>query len=153
VSFIKKIDLGWIYLLCGLALTTAAIVLPAHSDLKEIVSKKEVIVDNLKELSYRVEVHKTFLEDVQDGNPEIINRLVEMQFNLPPTGTPVVIDKSSVQTPLAWVQQRAKRNRIMPIEVEQASILTRFAEGQGRLWLLAIGAFTIFIGLISRQLT
>jgi|TARA_Y100000031_G_C8013428_1_gene289160 hypothetical protein len=151
VSFIKKIDFGWIYLLCGLALTGAAIVLPAHNDLEEIISKKATIVDNLKELSHRVDVHKMFLKDVQDGNPEILKRLVEMQLNQSPSGTTVVIDKSSLRTPLAWVEQRAKRTRVVPMEIEHASILARFATGQGRLWLLAVGAFSIFVGLISGQ--
>ncbi len=149
MSFLKKFDFGWLYLVCGLALTVAAIVLPAQQDLQELAAKRVAITSDLEELEYRVEVYRAFLEDAQTGNPQFTKRLIEMQFNKSPDGSSVVIDRSASRTPLAWVAQRAKRNRVVPMEVEQASMLAQFSSGQGRLWLLGFGIFATFIGLMT----
>ena len=135
--------------MCGLALTVAAIVLPAQQDLQELAAKRVAITSDLEELEYRVEVYRAFLEDAQTGNPQFTKRLIEMQFNKSPDGSSVVIDRSASRTPLAWVAQRAKRNRVVPMEVEQASMLAQFSSGQGRLWLLGFGIFATFIGLMT----
>ena len=148
VTLFKRLDFGWLYLLCGLVLTVAAIVLPARQDLEDLTSKKVSITSDFQELEYRVGVYQTFLEDVQVGKSQLTKRLIEMQFNKSPDGASVVIDRSASKTPLAWVAQRAKRNRVLPMEVEQASTLSQFSFGQGRLWLLGFGAFAIFVGLI-----
>jgi len=153
VSLFKRFDFGWLYLLCGLVLTGAAIVLPARHNLDVLTSKKTTIASDLEELAYRMGVYQAFLDDVLAENPQLTKRLIEMQFNTSPEGSSVVIDRSASQTPLAWVAQRAKRTRVLPMESEQASILSQFAAGQGRLWLLGSGAFAIFIGLIAKPAT
>ncbi len=135
--------------MCGLALTVAAIVLPAQQDLQELAAKRVAITSDLEELEYRVGVYQTFLDEVQAGKPQLTKRLIEMQFNTSPEGASVVIDRSASKTPLAWVAQRAKRNRVVPMEVEQASMLAQFSSGQGRLWLLGFGIFATFIGLMT----
>jgi len=149
MRFVHIHDFGWLYLLCGLVLTVAAIVLPAHTNLEGLLSKKTSISNDLDELNHRVEVYASFLSDVQRGDAQITQRLVDMQFNQSPDGSSVVIDTSASKTPLAWVAQRAKRSRVVPLETKQASFLSQFVDGQGRLWLLCGGAFTIFIGLIA----
>lgn len=148
-----RFDIGWLYLLCGLALTTAAIVLPARSDLHVLTQKKATILADVHEQDYRVDIYASFLEDVESGDPVLLQRLVEMQFNHSPEGSSIVIDKTAPKTPLAWVAQRAKRLRVLPMQTDQASVLSQFASGDGRLWLLGLGAFAIFIGLISTPIT
>jgi hypothetical protein len=142
-------NIGWLYLFCGLILTVSAIVLPAHKDLQVLESKKVTIASNAQDLETRIGVYSTFLQEVNTHNPFVKQRLIEMQFNETPNGTAVVIDKSAPATPLAWVAQRAKKEKNLPMESEHASMLSIFVAGQGRLWVLGIGVFLIFIGLIS----
>ena len=145
----RRFDYGWLYLICGLVLTVSAIILPADMDLQSLSTKKSKITSDLAELDYRVSVYEDFLRDVQRADPQLMQRLIEMQFNRTPEGTPVVIDTSAPETPLAWVAQRAKKVKALPMESGHASILSTFVDGQGRLWLLACGVFTIFIGLVA----
>jgi len=149
VTLYKRFDFGWLFLFCGLVLTVAAIVLPARHDLEELSAKRTTISNDLVELEYRVTVYQGFLDDVRAGKPELTKRLIEMQFNRSPEGRPLVIDKSASQTPLAWVAQRAKRVKALPMQTEHASILSQFAADHGRLWLLGCGAFAMFIGLMT----
>ena len=149
VRFLTRFDIGWLYLFFGLVLTTAAIVLPAHHDLDALLAKKEIIISNADDLAYRVEIYTTFLEDATSGDPAFQQRLIEMQFNQSPSGSPVVIDTSAPSTPLAWVAERAKRTKVVPMQTVQASLLSQFSEGEGRLWLLGFGVFALFVGLVS----
>jgi hypothetical protein len=143
------LDVGWLYLFCGLILTFAAIILPAQLDLQSLQSKKNTIESNAQDLDSRIGVYSTFLKEVNTQNPSVTQRLIEMQFNETPEGVAVVTDKSAPSTPLAWVAQRAKKKKVLPMEQVQSSLLSSFVAGQGRLWLMGIGVFSIFIGLIT----
>ena len=149
MRLIVRFDVGWLYLLCGLVLTTVAIILPAHHDLDALLAKKETIISNADDLAYRVEVYTSFLEDATSGDPAFQQRLIEMQFNQSPAGSAVVIDTSAPNTPLAWIVERAKRTKIVSMHTVQASLLSQFAEGEGRLWILGLGVFALFVGLVS----
>ncbi|MBT5365800.1 MAG: hypothetical protein HOL14_04670, partial [Phycisphaerae bacterium] len=54
MSLISKSNFGWVYILCGLVLTVAAIILPAHQELQDLKSKQEVIAEDLEYLEYQV---------------------------------------------------------------------------------------------------
>ena len=149
MRFFNRFDIGWLYLLCGLTFTISAIVLPAQSDLKDLILKRDAIYADANEQEYRVGVYADFLADVRAGDPLLLQRLIQMQFNQSPEGTAVVIDRTAPKTPLAWVAQRANRVRVLPMETAEISMLSMFASGDGRLWLLGLGAFALFIGLVT----
>ncbi len=149
MSLWQRIDFGWFYLTCGLVLSISAIVIPAHQELQELQAKKNVIQENLEDLEYRVEVYNSFLQDLNEDDPELRQRILDMQLNLQLQGTPVVIDTSASQTPLEWVAQRARRDRRVNMQVEQSSILSGLSTGRSRLLLVGAGAFAMFIGFIK----
>ncbi len=153
VRIFKRIDIGWFYLLCGLVLTVAAIVLPAHRALEELESKRVTIQENHIELQYQIGIYESFLHDLYQHDPELRDRIIEMQMRLNPNGTPVVIDASASKTPLEWVAQRARRDRLVDIQPPEDSILTRLSKGRSRLFLAGIGVFSMFIGFMKSQPT
>ena len=150
MSLVSKWNFGWLYILCGLVLTVAAIILPAHQELQDLMSKQKVIADDLEYLEYQVTIYETFLQDIVNREPDFIQRLAEMQFNRAPHGEQVVFDPSAPRTPLEWVAQRAIKSRTVQTDVQQASILSKFTEDEGRLWLLAAGIIILFVGLTSQ---
>ena len=151
MSLISKSNFGWVYILCGLVLTVAAIILPAHQELQDLKSKQEVIAEDLEYLEYQVTIYETFLQDIVNRESDFIQRLTEMQFNRAPQGEQVVFDPSAPRTPLEWIAQRALKSRAVQANVQQASILTKFTQGEGRLWLLAVGIIILFVGLTSQS--
>ena len=148
-----QIDITCIYLVCGIILTAAAIILPAHQVLLELESKRDFIIFDRNDLHYQIEVYQSFLDELDEGNNALQQRIAEMQFNLPPSGTPVVIDRSASQTPLDWVAKRSRRTRALDATPQQSSLLSSIVQGRGRLWLIACGAFLIFVGLIGKTKT
>ena len=139
---------GWLYLISGLVLTVAAIVLPAHQDLAVLQQKRAVIAEDYADLNRQIAVHQTFLDDLMAEDPKLQDRIVQMQFNQAATGTPVVIDRAAAKTPLDWVAQRARQTRAVDITMPRDSILTTLTKGRNRLWLAGAGVFVIFIGLV-----
>lgn len=142
------INFSWLYLICGLVLTVAAIVLPSHQDLHELQQRQQAILMDLDDLHYRIEMYQSFHNDLQKADPELLQRIVAMQFNEPVSGTPVVIDRSASQTPLDWIEQRSRRAKRLNGERGQVSAIASLAQGRGRLWLAGGGVFAIFLGLI-----
>jgi len=146
---LQRIDFGWFYLVCGIVLTVAAIVLPAHQELHTLQLKRDRIQENLADLEYRVQIYSEFIQDLEKNDPELRQRILEMQFNLETAGTPIVIDASASQTPLEWVAQRSRRDRVLPFQVERSSILSGLSSGRSRLLLVGAGAFAMFIGFLK----
>ena len=149
MSSLLRDNFGWFYLVSGLLLTVAAIVLPAHQDLTVLKEKRAVIVDDTADLQHQILVHQSFLSDLNSLDSILQERMIQMQFNQPPSGTPVVIDRAASKTPLDWVAQRARRERAIYLEEPRQSILSKMTTGKNRLWLAGAGVFIIFIGLIT----
>jgi len=148
MSPLLRNSLGWFYLVSGLVLTIAAIVLPAHQDLAELEQKRLAIADDYADLNHQIAIHQSFLDDLSQNHLKLRERMIEMQFNQSATGTPVVIDRSAAKTPLEWVAQRARQTRVLDVEEPRDSILTILSKGRNRLWLAGSGVFVIFIGLV-----
>ncbi len=103
----------------------------------------------MDELRYQIDIYQDFLDELNNDEAEVHNRVAEMQFNLPANGIPIVIDRSAAQTPLAWLSKRARRVDTLDVQSNQASLLTSIVQGRGRLWLIACGAFLMFVGLVE----
>ena len=149
MNLLSRFDYGWLYLMCGLLLSVAAIILPAHKELEILEHKRDSIQLDVDNLLSQVLVYKSFLNEANDKESQLRHRLFNMQFNINGDGSTVVVDSSSSQTPLDWVAQRARTDRVIDIDVQDASLLSVFTEGRSRLFMFGVGAFTIFIGLIS----
>ena len=149
MSSLLRDNFGWFYLVSGLLLTVAAIVLPAHQDLAVLKEKRAAIVDDTADLQHQILVHQSFLNDLNSLDSMLQERMIQMQFNQPPSGTPVVIDRAASKTPLDWVAQRARRDRAVYLEEPRQSILSKMTTGKNRLWLAGAGVFIIFVGLIT----
>lgn len=138
----------WLYLVSGLVLTVAAIVLPSHKDLAVLKEKRAVIMNDIADLNHQIVIHQSFLKSLREQDPQLQERLIQMQFNQSPAGTPVVIDRAASKTPLDWIDQRARRDRVIDINEPRQSILSAMTTGKKRLWLAGVGVFVIFIALI-----
>ena len=151
VNKLKRFDIGWLFLLCGLVLAVSAIILPAHQDLAILESKRNAIESDLGHLEYRINLYQEFLQDIDQQDPLVQQRLLSMQFNMTADGTPVVIDSSASHTPLEWIAERSRRNRVIVTHTEQSSLLSGLSSGRSRLLLVGGAAFAMFIGFLKSE--
>lgn len=139
---------GWLFVLAGLALCAAGILIPAQSDLKQLQNQRDQLLHEEAILSKRIEARAEFLEQIEKQDPALINRLAVSQLNLiPAQGTPVLI-APSVGDPIdKWVDATIIAEPLQSRATIQ-STLSQLAQGRYRLWLLASGVVCAFAGLL-----
>ena len=146
----SKLDFGWLYLVSGLALIVSAIVIPANQELTELQNKRDVLVDEFDSLQTKAIEYSEFLELVQSDDPVVRKRIIDLQFNTTSDEEIVVVDNSSVRTPLEWLSQKSTKRKPVNVAPSEASVLSALTTGKSRLVLFGVGAFTMFIGLVSK---
>ncbi len=139
---------GWLFLLAGLALVMAAIVVPAEQELRGLQARVDALQGQHARLLERIAVHQRFLDDLDGGDETLMLRVADMQMNRTGEGTLVLRDPGAAGTPLEWLSRRSQTAVPISLHESPASFLTRWTQGRGRLWIAAVGSFCVFVGLI-----
>ncbi len=139
---------SWLFVLAGLALCAAGILIPAQSDLQDLQNQRDQLLHEETILSQRIEGRAQFLDQFEQKNPALIKRLAASQLNLiPAKGSPVLI-APSVNDPMdKWIDATINTEPIQNRATIQ-STLSQLALGRYRLWLLASGVVCAFAGLL-----
>jgi hypothetical protein len=143
-----RLDAGWLYVLAGLALCTAGILVPARRDLEDLRRQRNALADERAIGDERVHAYETFLRLLEEDDPALIRRLAAAQLNLVPADeTPVLMAASRTATVTKWIDQevRARQPALAP---PPETLLGRLVGGRGRLWVLAVGIVVVFVGLL-----
>lgn len=139
---------SWLFVLAGLALCAAGILIPAQSDLQDLQNQRDQLLHEEIVLDQRIEGRAQFLDQFQKQNPALIKRLAASQLNLIPSdGTPVLIAPSVTDPVESWVDATINTEPIQSRATIQ-STLSQLAQGRYRLWLLASGVVCAFAGLL-----
>jgi hypothetical protein len=143
-----RIGAGWLYVLAGVGLCAAGILVPARSDLDHLRRQRDRLADEKAIAQERVEAYESFLRLLEADDPALIRRLAAAQLNLVPDGdTPVLMAASRTATVTDWIDGnvRARPNAAPP---PRDTMLSRLVGGPGRLWVLAAGVVVVFVGLL-----
>lgn len=141
-------DQGWLYVLSGLALIIAATIIPAQRDLSALESQLRELQAKEDYCCRRLAAYTSFLDQWEQQPAELVVRLAGAQLNQRPQGErPVLLTSGASSTVTDWIEASVMYEqpaaRPMP-----DSMLNRLTLGRGQLWLLAGGAFAIFVGLV-----
>ena len=139
---------GWLFVIAGLALCAAGILIPAQSDLQHLQNQRDQLLHEEAILSQRIEGRAQFLDQVERQDPALIKRLAASQLNLIPAQGTAVLLAPSVSAPMdEWVDATINTQPI-PNTATIQSTLSQLAQGRYRLWLLASGVVCAFAGLL-----
>jgi hypothetical protein len=142
------VDSGWLFVVAGLAMCAATILIPAQSGLYQLRRQLAELRDEEALLAARLRAHAAFLDDLQEAEPALVRRLAAAQLNLVPEGErPVLMVRSTSASVDDWIESTV-RERPVDRSVRPASALSRLTEGQYRLWVLGGSIFCVFIGLL-----
>lgn len=152
------VDPGWLFLLAGVALIGATVLIPAADDLRHAQYLRDAAVQIKAHRDERIEGYEQYLEAVKSQDRSLVMSLAASQLNQIPAdrapipgmsdGTPRALTNASVfpalePPPLA-----------LPERVEVDSLLKRLATGETtRLWLIAAGAAFVLIGVLPKTKT
>ncbi|MFG0331606.1 MAG: hypothetical protein ACF8PN_17095 [Phycisphaerales bacterium] len=147
-----RIDSGWLFLLAGAALLVAVTLIPPGDDLAVLRHRRDEMQVREQEFVARLEAYSTFLDAIEEEDPDLIRRLALAQLNLVPEDeTPMALLGAA---PDASVERWISATLPEPATVEpihfRETWLRRFSTGTERLWTMAVGASLVFIGLLPR---
>ncbi len=144
------VDPGWLFLLAGLALLGATVLIPAAEDLANARWKRDAALTYERHRLDRLERYQGYLDALDRREPALIMTLAESQLGLMPA------DRGLLSTPN---DSRVRSVSVYPAlepppldlpEPRQPtnSRLARWAMGPQRLWLIAAGAVCVLVGLL-----
>jgi len=145
-----RIDAGWLFLLSGLAIMCAAVLIPAHDDLALTRFERDRARAIESWHAQRVENYAEYLDALRDGDETLVLSLAAMQLNMIPVGsTPLVTSVRPQATSASVFPELEPRFTAPPPPQFYESKLRRWAtDGRHRLWMIAGGAMAVLFGLL-----
>jgi hypothetical protein len=143
-----QFDPGWLFILAGLAVCAAGVLLPAQSDLEALQRQFHQLQSEENRAYARLKAHADFMDQVDRADPALVRRLAAAQLNMVPEGdTPVLLAASSSSPVTSWIENTIELD-IRPPKPAPVSTLGRWANGPQRLWFFGAGIMSVFVGLI-----
>lgn len=146
------LDPGWFFLLAGLALLGATVLLPAQDDLAVARWHRERVQAVLDHRQERLARHQRYLEAAERGEPTLVRSLAATQLNLAPVSEKLLGPADDITTRSASVFPSLEPPPLKLPERDATadrSLLERWAlDDSSRLWLIAGAALCILIGLL-----
>jgi hypothetical protein len=143
-------DVGWLYLLSGLALLGATVLIPAADDLEDARWIRDRALAIEAHRSARIARYEEYLGAIEEKNESLILSLAASQLNQIPEGTAVVPGLEIQPTADASVFPALEPPPlVLPERVRIDSRLQRWTtDNSTRVWLLAGSVFLMMIGLL-----
>jgi hypothetical protein len=146
-----KIDPGWLFLVAGLALLGATVLIPATEDLARARVQRDRALAVEQHRLDRLDRYERFLADLEAAEPSLVFALAERQLNqipegrdtIPGTGGDRAADNLSIFPALEPPPVR------LPEYTPSTSLLARWTSNpRTRLLLVAAGGICVLIGLL-----
>ncbi len=145
------LDAGWLFVLAGLAVCGAALLVPAQQDLASVMSKRDQLEVHSMASMRQLMAYDAVLQGLQDQDPQLMRRLTANQLNLLPEGdTPILLDPERADGSFdRWVRESSKVE-VPPAVEARETLLVRISTGPYRLLVIAGGILCLFIGTLYR---
>jgi len=143
-----RFDPGWPFVVAGLGLLVAGVLIPAQRELHELENTRAVHAAIEDRSVRQLAAYDRFLNDLDRSDEQLVRRLAASQLNQMPDGErSLMLVPSMNDTVTEWIEGSE------PLQLPETAeypdtLLTRLATGPRRLWVLACGAFLVFIGLL-----
>ena len=148
-----RVDAGWLFLIAGLAVLGATVLIPAQHDLDVARWQRDRAAAIEKHRQTRLEHYGQYLRAVQGGDESVVLSLAAVELNKSPVDRVPLKprqDPSSVSASVfPQLEPVALELAPMPVVSARSSILARWTiDEHTRLWLLAAGVLSVLIGLL-----
>ncbi|TVQ31967.1 MAG: hypothetical protein EA376_08245 [Phycisphaeraceae bacterium] len=145
-----RFDVGWLYLLPGLAIVAATVLIPAHDDVAEAEWRRDRAAAALDRRVDRLRNYSEYLDALERSDEAVVLDLAATQLNLAPANrrpvvTPLDRDRfnasvfPALEPPPLTLPQR---------ELPETLLRRLTTSDHTRLWLIAGGMMCILFGLL-----
>ncbi len=143
-----RVDPGWLFVIAGLAFIVAGVLIPAQRELHDLEQKLAVHRAFEKRTAKQIEAYESFLTQINAADEALVRRLAASQLNrMPKDAVPLLESPTLNDTVPEWIEASVDVKIPTPVP-NPDTILSRLATGPKRIWVLAMGAFLVFVGLM-----
>ena len=145
---LTRFDPGWLFVIAGVALCSAGILIPAQDDLDALRGQLDRLEERKATSAARIAAYEQFLRELERREPRLVRRLAASQLNMLPANVkPVLLSSSRHSTVMDWIHAGVA---VAPVShaAPPKTALSRLTGGPHRLWVLAAGITVIFVGLL-----
>lgn len=149
---LATIDPGWLFLIAGLALLAATMLIPAFDDLDEVRWQRDRALAVEHHRIDRLDRHGEYLGALHREEPALLISLAASQLNQIPRGKTPVLEASVDAASSASVFDALEPAPVLlPERRRVGSLLEWLATGERtRPWLLGAAGMCLFIGVLPR---
>ncbi len=151
-SPLSMIDPGWLFLLAGIVIIGATVLIPAYNDLADVRWQRDRALAVEQRRIDRLERHSGYLRALQREEPSLVLALAASQLNQIPEGRSLVLEPADPATASASVFAGLEPPAVpLPEQSRVGSLLETLATNDlTRTWLLAAGGVSLLVGLLPR---
>jgi hypothetical protein len=151
-SPLATLDPGWLFLIGGLVLLAATLLIPAFDDLHEVRWQRDRALAVEEHRLARLERYGNYLGALEREEPALIMSLAASQLNQIPEGREAILeaplDASSSASVFGALEPAQAR---LPERRRVGSLLERLATGERtRPWLFAAAGVCLLVGVLPR---
>ncbi|MCH2137424.1 MAG: hypothetical protein MK074_00005 [Phycisphaerales bacterium] len=145
------LDPGWCFVLAGLALVAAAVLIPAWRDVVTLEHTVATLESRIERAQARQRTGREVLEALRAEDPVTWQRLVAWQWNLVPLGDEAIIRERHDGGLAGWVDARTGEAAEVPAAVP-TSMAEQFVAPRLRPWAVGVGGLCLLIGIVALPL-
>lgn len=150
------VDPAWLYLIAGLALLVATVLIPAFSDVDRTRWERDKALAVERHRLERLARYEAFLAALEQERPAVVRSVVAAQLGRIPAGAQVLpmsdLGHGPAESGWATFASLEPGPVDLPPRREVRSLLARLATGERtRPWLIAVGALSVLVGLLPPQ--
>jgi hypothetical protein len=144
------LDAGWLFLIAGLALLAAAVLIPAQKEVEEARYLRDRALALESHRGERLKRHEEYLEALKEQQPALVLSLAAGQLNqIPADRQPIGVTPEQVRATASVFPALEPPPLVMPERREHHSILDKWtSDEKSRIWVIAAGSVLVLIGLL-----
>jgi hypothetical protein len=142
------VDPGWLFIIAGLMMIAAAMLIPPQMQLHELRQKVGSLHVQEHRSHERLRAYSDFLATLEEEDQVLLKRLVAAQLNLiPQSEVPVLVAASAAEPVTTWIESTVR----VPPHVTSEFPHTRLVDlvtGPDRQWVLGGACVCLFMGIL-----
>lgn len=145
------LDPGWLFLISGLVLIAATVLIPAQRERDQARLYLQRATAATEHRQARLARYHQFAQAARNADPALVSSLAAMQLNLAPEGTELLLSSGEIPSRSASVFASLEPPPLVLPEADgrPVSRLERWTtDPTARLWLLGAAAMLVLLGLL-----
>lgn len=155
-SPISYFDPGWLYLVAGIVLLAATVLIPAADDLAAVRNQRDRALAIEQHRVERLANYEQYLVALEGEEPSLVRALAACQLNQIPANRTLILETPELMpgataTASIFAALEPATLRLPDRRTPDSTLFRWTTSDTSRTWLIAAGAFCLLMGLLPKS--